>query len=402
MPRKRLLFVDDEPQVLSLLQSMFRHVSPDWDSVVTIRSPEALSLMATEPFDVVVSDMQMPQMNGAQLLERVRDQYPRTTRVVLSGYPDQALSIQALGAAHQYLAKPFRVGDLQGVVARADQLDGRVADPALRAGLSRLSALPAVPSIWQRFEREMASPTVSVESLGGLIGQDPALTLKILQSVHSAFFGAPSRVLLAKEAAHKLGGGLLRAATHAKRLVAPPAEPMAAGLSLERIAKYSVATGLHASRILSAERALPDVVKLGFTGGVLHEIGQIALAMAAPEAYAEVVRRVMAGGTSLLEAERAALGTDHAGAGAYLLGLWGLPQAWVDLVAHHHRPSAEGNRGITPMTAVHLASHAQRQLAGWPEGANGELDEDYLRTMPVDAERIDYWMSLGTDAKESD
>jgi HD-like signal output (HDOD) protein len=402
MPRKRLLFVDDEPQVLSLLQSMFRHVSPEWDSVVTHRGAEALSLMAMQPFDVVVSDMQMPEMTGAQLLERVRDKYPRTTRVVLSGYPDQLLSIHALGAAHHYLAKPFRVADLQGVVGRADQLEKRVPDPALRAGLSGLTALPAVPSIWQRFERELASPTVSVEALGGLVAQDPALTLKILQSVHSAFFGAPARSLLAKEAAYKLGGGLLRAATHAKRLVATPADPQPTGLSLERIAKHGVATGLHASRILSAERALPDTIKLGFTGGVLHGIGQIALAMVAPKAYAEVVQRVMAGGTSLLEAERAVLGTDHAEAGAYLLGLWGLPQSLVDLVANQHQPAAVRSNGISALTAVHLASHVQRPLAGWPEGAIGDLDKEYLRTVGADVDQLNFWIGLATDAGESD
>jgi HD-like signal output (HDOD) protein len=402
MPRKRLLFVDDEPQVLTLLQSMFRHVSPNWESAVTNRGAEALSLMAMQPFDVVVSDMQMPEMTGAQLLERVRDKHPRTTRVILSGYPDQLLSIHALGTAHQYLAKPFRVADLQGVVGRADQLEERVPDATLRAGLSGLTALPAVPSIWQRFVRELASPTVSVAALGGLVAQDPALTLKILQSVHSAFFGAPTGSLLAKEAVHKLGGGLLRAATNAKRLAATPGDPQPAGLSLERFAKHAVATGLHASRILAAERAPPDTVKLGFTGGVLHGIGQIALAMAAPKDYAGVAQRVMAGGTTLLAAERAALGTDHALAGAYLLGLWGLPQSLVDLVAHHHQPTAAGSRGINALTAVHLASHVQRSLAGWPEGAIGDLDKDYLRTVGADQDRFHSWIGLAADAGERD
>jgi HD-like signal output (HDOD) protein len=402
MPRKRLLFVDDEPQVLTLLQSMFRRLSPGWDSMVTDRGAEALALMAQQPFDMVVSDMQMPEMTGAGLLEQVRDLYPRTIRVVLSGYPDQPLSIQALGAAHQYLAKPFRVADLQAIVERADRLEQRVPDPLLREGLSRLSALSVVPAIWQRFERELTSRTVSVESLGGLMAQDPALTLKVLQAVHSAFFGAPSNTLLAKEAAQRLGGSVLRSITAAHQLVAVPVDPHPAGLLLDRLAKHSVATGLQATRILAAEGASPDAVKLGFTGGVLHDIGQNALALAAPEAYREVVRRTKAGEATLLEAEQAVLGTDHASAGAFLLGLWGLPQPLVDLVACHHQPAMGGTGKITPLTAVHVANHFQRESSVWQQGTTGQLDEQYLRTIRVNAERLTHWQRLGTEAEEPD
>jgi HD-like signal output (HDOD) protein len=398
MSRRRLLFVDDEPQVLTLLQSMFRHVSPDWDSVVTNRGEEALALMANQPFDVVVTDMQMPEMTGARLLERVRDQYPGTTRVVLSGYPDSQLSIQSMGAAHQYLAKPFRVEDVQAIVERAGQLEARVPDPRLRAGLSGLSTLPVAPTIWQRFERELASPTVSAESLGGLVAQDPGLTLKILQAAHSAFFGTPHRALLAKEATRKLGVGLLRGLVAAKRLGAIPVQAEVAGLAIERLARHSVATGLHASRILSMEGATPDAVKLGFTGGVLHDIGRLALASAVPEAYDEVVRRVLAGGVTLLEVERAVLGTDHARAGAYLMGLWGLPQGLVDVAAHHHWPAAVGGGAPSPLAAVYVANHVQRGLAGWPDGASGALELDALQAMGADVQRVKRWLGLGADA----
>lgn len=400
MPRKRLLFVDDEPQVLNLLQSMFRRLGPEWDSLVADRAAEALALMDQQPFDMVVSDMQMPEMTGAQLLELVRDRYPRAIRVVLSGYPDQALSIRALGVAHQYLAKPFRVADLQAILGFADRLEQRVPDPALREGLSRLSALSVVPEVWRRFERELSSRTVSVESLSGLVAQDPALTLKVLQAVHSAFFGAPISTLLAKEAAQRLGGSLLRSMAAAHQLIAVPVDPRPAGLSLDRLAKHSVATGLQASRILAAEGATPDAIKLGFTGGVLHDIGQHALALAAPEAYSEVVRRTKAGEATLLDAEQAVLGTDHAQAGAFLLGLWGLPQSLVELVACHHQPTMGTTDRAMALAAVHVANHFQRESSGWPEGATGRFDQQYLRALGINAERLNHWQQLGSEPEE--
>lgn len=147
---------------------------------------------------------------------------------------------------------------------------------------------------------------------------------------------------------------------------------------------------------------MPDAVKLAFTGGVLHDIGQDALALAAPEAYSEVVRRTKAGEATLLEAEQAVLGTDHARAGAFLLGLWGLPQPLVDLVAYHHQPAMGGTGGVTPLAAVHVANHCRRESSGWPEGATGQLDEQYLRAIRVDAKRLTHWQRLGAEPEETD
>jgi HD-like signal output (HDOD) protein len=396
MTPKRLLFVDDEPQVLTLVQSMFRHVCPDWECVVTNRGVEALALMASQPFDIVLTDMQMPEMSGVQLLEKVRERYPAITRVVLSGYPDQVLSLRSLGSAHQYFAKPFRVGDLEVIAWRGDQLAAYVPPPELRTALSQLSALPVAPAIWQRLERELVSPAASLDVVASCVAQDPALTLKLLQSVHSAFFGAPKPALLAREAMQRLGTDLLRAMVAGRCLNAPAA----AGLDVERLAKHSVATGLHASRILSAERATPDLIKLGFTGGVLHDVGQLALAAAVPEAYADVVRRAMAGEAPLLQLEQTMLGTDHAAAGAYILVLWGMPKPLIDLVAHHHRPAASQTHGVCPLTAVHAANHIQRGLAGWPEGVSGEVDHGYLQGVGVGEGRFRVWVEGGSESVE--
>ena len=97
--KKRILFVDDEPPLLNLLQALFRQADPNWDAMFVTSGVQALQLMAEMPFDAVISDMRMPEMNGAELLEHVRDRHPRTFRVVLSGYMDQPHTIRALSAA---------------------------------------------------------------------------------------------------------------------------------------------------------------------------------------------------------------------------------------------------------------------------------------------------------------
>ena len=75
--KKRILFVDDEPMVLQGLQRMLRHMRTDWDMAFVESGSKALDLMAQTPCDVVVSDMRMPGMNGAQLLTEVMSATPK-------------------------------------------------------------------------------------------------------------------------------------------------------------------------------------------------------------------------------------------------------------------------------------------------------------------------------------
>lgn len=389
--RKRILFVDDEPPVLNLLQTLFRQAHPEWESSFTDRGAKAFTLLEHQPFDVVVSDMRMPEMSGAELLEKVRDHHPRTARIILSGYADQPMSIRSLNAAHQYLSKPFTLASLQSALHRVFRVAGYVQNPILQQALGALHLLPSAPSIHGRFEREVTSPAASADSLGGLIAQDVAMTAKVLQLVHSAFFGTPRRLSLAKESAHALGNNLLRSLAVAHRLIQAPNGPKVGGLDLDALSRHCVSTGLRASRIMSVERATPDAIKLAFTAGVLHGVGRLALAVSFPEKHAEVLQRAASGEVPLLQAETEAFGAHHAQAGAYLLGLWGLPDTLVDTVAHAYLPSATSLRFFTPLTAVHIAHHLESQGLLLPETARPPLDESHLAALQIDQQRILRW-----------
>ena len=83
--------------------------------------------MAAEPFDVVVTDMKMPGMNGAELLTQVQERHPRTVRIVLSGHADMEASIQGVGVSHQFLAKPRDADALESIVDRACGLEALAA-----------------------------------------------------------------------------------------------------------------------------------------------------------------------------------------------------------------------------------------------------------------------------------
>ena len=107
-----LLAVDDEPNILAALRRVFR--ATGWRILTAGHAQEALALLAAEPVDAVLSDMRMPDMNGAQLLERVSQRWPRTARLLLTGQADLDATIAAinLGQLHRYISKPWNHEEL--------------------------------------------------------------------------------------------------------------------------------------------------------------------------------------------------------------------------------------------------------------------------------------------------
>lgn len=117
--KPRLLLVDDEPSVLSALRRLFR-----MQGYVTEQAASgalALELMSEQAFDLIISDMRMPEMDGAALLEAVRERHPATVRILLTGYADIDSTVAAInrGEIHRYLTKPWVDNDLVMVVSEA-------------------------------------------------------------------------------------------------------------------------------------------------------------------------------------------------------------------------------------------------------------------------------------------
>ncbi len=114
-----LLFVDDEANILSALKRLFR---PQGYRIFTAAGgAEGLAIMEQAPVDLVISDMRMPEMSGAQFLEQVRQKWPDTVRILLTGYADISSTIEAINKGHiyRYVAKPWDDNDVVLSVNRA-------------------------------------------------------------------------------------------------------------------------------------------------------------------------------------------------------------------------------------------------------------------------------------------
>lgn len=114
-----ILFVDDEANILASLKRLFRPLG--YRIFTAEGGAQGLAVMQDESVDLVVSDMRMPEMNGAQFLEQARKRWPDTVRILLTGYAEIDATIDAInrGQIYRYISKPWEDNDIVLTVRNA-------------------------------------------------------------------------------------------------------------------------------------------------------------------------------------------------------------------------------------------------------------------------------------------
>jgi YesN/AraC family two-component response regulator len=131
---RRILFVDDEPRVLRGLQNALRQERRVWDMVFVGSGEEALAALAASPFEVLVTDIRMPDMDGVALLHAVNTRYPAVRCLALSGYAEYEKLQAAESIVLRFLLKPCDTDELRAAIRAAlDPVEPAVSSPAGRA-----------------------------------------------------------------------------------------------------------------------------------------------------------------------------------------------------------------------------------------------------------------------------
>jgi len=380
--KKRILFVDDEDLILQGLQRMLRPMRDEWEMEFLDGGAKALGRMAVAHFDVVVSDMRMPGMNGAELLNRVMKQYPKTVRLILSGHADKDLILKCVGSTHQFLSKPCEPESIRSTILRASANENSLQNDTIKRLVGQMDRLPSIPSLYVELVEALQDPEASLETIGAIVEQDIGMTAQILKLVNSAFFGLRRQISSPVEAANYLGLDTLRSLVLSINAFSQFDAVKIDGFSLAQLWTHSMETGAVAKAIAQMEDADRKFADEAFVAGLLHDTGKLVLAANFSEQYAQVVSLMQSDALDASKAEQRVFGATHASVGGYLLGLWGLPVPVVEAIALHHEPARAPEKIFSPLTAVHAADALVHQSAA-PAGAAPDLglDTDYLAAL---------------------
>lgn len=389
--RLKVLFVDDESRVLQGLQRMLRPLRDEWDMQFVESGEAALTEMAIEPFDVVVSDMRMPSMSGAELLTRVMQQFPSTVRIILSGQADKDLVHKTIGPTHQYLSKPCDAETLKATVDRAAKLRFLLSSDRLRTLTGKLDTLPSLPTLYLQLIKLLQHPNATLKAVGELVAQDLGMSIKLLQLVNSAFFGLSRNVSSAIDAVNLLGVETIQSLVLTSHVFSKLDAQQVADFSMESVWQHSLTVAGLAKAVALSEGLTKVQSEEAYMAGMLHDVGLVVLATNIPEDFSKVLAMTKEQARPMAACELEILGATHTEIGAYLLGLWGLADPIVEAVAYHHAPRLCLNPLFCPLSAVHIADALHHGVTGSMNC--GSLDVHYLQGLGL-ADHVPNWIAL--------
>jgi HD-like signal output (HDOD) protein len=392
--KRRILFVDDEPRILEGLRDRLRRQRNCWEMFFVDSGQAALDLLRTQPIDVLVTDMRMPQMDGATLLHRVHNDYPQIVRMVLSGHAELETALRAIPVAHQFLTKPCDAGVLENVIERACKLHETLSNQTLRRVVGGIKRLPSLPRVYWKLMAAMEDERVTTAVIADILKQDVAMTAKLLQLVNSAFFRLSRSISKVEDAVAYLGQNTIKRVVLAAEVFGQGhAHPVKAGPSLEAHQGHAVIVANIATQLFTEKQRKEDA----FIAGLLHDVGKLILGMECPQDVDRAVRTAREEGLTMHAAERKVAGMTHAELGGYLLGVWGLPYPIVEAVANHHDPGRVAQRGLELPWAVHVADALANELHPGSSSCEGCLPASLALDLLEQAglvEKLPEWRAL--------
>jgi HD-like signal output (HDOD) protein len=378
--KARVLFVDDEPRVLDGLRRSLRAKRHEWEMSFAPGGEPALELMASSPYDVVVSDMRMPGMDGAELLTRVSHSHPEVARVVLSGHTEPEAAIKVAIVGHRFLMKPTEPEALTAVI---EQLIVRTSDEhatQIRRIAGATRALPTLPRQVADLTTLFGSAEIDPSALVTAVVHDPSLTAKLLQLSNSAFLGARPKNASVEAVVNTLGAPTIHALV--------------------------TASAAHWSTVALTE-ATQECLRQVWRHALAAAAVTVVVASPAHRPYAQAaallqdVGRLAAIGGDGPEATPNDAGVPSREVGVELLHLWGLPAPIVAAVAERDQPVAPSSAGLGVAGALRVA-HLLVQQTGAGDAADGAHAEELARLLAhpqMTAQGAD-WRRLAQEATD--
>ena len=371
---KKILLVDDEEKVLQALERTF--ASAGYQIFSATSGEDGLTILAAEPFDLVISDMRMPGMDGHQFLKQVKALCPTTMRAILSGFAEGKDVINCLrdGSARMYILKPWDNEKLLTEIDKLLQLGELFSRRQLLEVFNNLRDLPTVPELYSRV-CALIENEAGVEEIAHVVEQDQTVAAKLLQVANSVYYNMSTGSV--RQAIVYMG--LTNLKTIVLGLTVLKQLDGSHGGFFSKDVLWDHADRVNRMTHTLFERCLGRAMKDNeATAGLLHDIGRILLLKDYAQPYDGVSRSVFQNKASTFrDTERSLMGISHDEVGGFLLNWWSLPHPIVEAAMFHHDPlnSAVLNREV--VAAVHIADYfawKQKKAFAMPKLEPAALD----------------------------
>ena len=384
-----ILFVDDEQMILQGLKRALYSMRSEWKMHFAQSGREGLALLQEHDLDIVVSDMYMPEMDGADFLSLVQKEHSHVIRLILSGHSDHALLLRTIIPAHKFLHKPCSKDVLVQAVNRVLLARKFVQEPALRAQINQIGTLPTHPLFYPLAIEALSKD--SCKEVSAILPFDVAMVANIMKVVMNSFAGDSKAPSTLEAAAQTLGVDIIKELVCRREDFAVYQDFLFPDYSILQLWRHSLRTARYAAAIAATQSSDALFVDQCYTAGLLHDVGKMVLLLKFGEEYVQNLKQAVQEEMQVREVESRAFNTTHEAAGAYLLCLWGLPLKTVEAVAFHSRPGCTRGPEFKPVTAVHVANVLDHYFLGFSaRHSKRQLDQSFLEKNGF-MERMPLW-----------
>ncbi len=355
---KTILIVDDELQILKSFRRLF--LGREYDLICMQSGEAALEALADNPVHMIITDMQMPDMNGYELLSVVKEKYPGVFRIILSGNTDEQQILKAIhkGIANLYIMKPWNNKEIIRMLDQVFETETLLQDRKLLEEFNNLSELPTLKSSYQRII-EMTESDADLADITAAIELDQSIASKILRIANSAYFGVKTGSV--RQAVLFLGFNNIRnviiSTTFFDFMMIPPDSKRFA----QSLQEHAFLTN-KLMHMIYKQHLHKEVPEQASAAGLLHNIGMLYMLGRFGGRFSTVIRECIAQGTDLLAREREEFPVSHTEAGGFLLRWWEIPYPIVEAALYCFNPLSESIINSELVCAVHIARYFACEL----------------------------------------
>ncbi|GBF11144.1 response regulator [Tepidibacillus sp. HK-1] len=355
---KNILFVDDEKSILNSLRRLFIH--EEYGVFLAENGNEALSILASENIDLLITDMKMPVMNGYELLKEVYKKYPKLIRIILSGFAEKEIIMKSIreNLAFFYLLKPWDNDHMINLINRLFYLK----DILEQKNLLRFVEIygDAFPSLYSN-EKELRLKLVEkaeIEEIIKIIERDPSTTLRVLYFVNSAYGIKTGSV---KKALNYLNLNDLENILF--RDWYDSLDDAITQKNIGLIVNHSILTNKIVHYIY--QELLCKNIDLQYDSvGLLCNIGGLILQSAFTNEYTDLITDAKEKKETIEKLEEKTFKMTSQEVGGYLLSWWGLPDPLIESASYLHKPLCDNIRNKELVYILHLANYYSWKFFG--------------------------------------
>jgi putative nucleotidyltransferase with HDIG domain len=350
----KVLFVTGSPETIQEIKKI-ELTDKEFEFFFVRNNVEAINIVSKNNIAVVVTDFSTPRLNNSEFLSVLQTNFPKIFRVCLSTPIEKEKAILLAKSVHRFINLPLDHNKLLKTITDLANLLRINLDAKLVSKINGLGAVPILPDIYQKLEREINKPSLSMSRVAEIIQRDPLVAARVLHIAHSSFFNIPSSVTDLLQAINFLGVNIIKTLVLYVKIFSLSNVSEETHQKLKEIKAHSTNVAKLAKAIMENESGDKKQIELAYITGLIHDIGKIILLqLNDKQKHANYFKSIHDFNSP--EVELNLFGVSHVDTGVYILKLWGFQDEIIDAVALHHDSTIIKGGNISLKEAVFIAN----------------------------------------------